>query len=200
MKELLVKRDSVLNAMNKEVFNAVVKQGDEVTILKPNAFDIKDKEGKVVSTSYSFIVKIKSSGKTATATMPGRVLFSARVLKDSLDEKADKTLDENYQTFGEMAAEGDDEQMNITRFKRFVVEDLAFEEETRPAVLAAQAKLQGYQRNPDKRRFSLRDYDLFEETFKANDFKYEELDYDAIYKGGPIDGAKPLQTVKISTK
>jgi len=195
MTKLTVKRETIVRSMDKENFNVVIKDDTAVKILKINSYEIKDKNDSVVGVTNSFIVRLTNNGRSNIATLPGKVLFSSKVLNEAGEETVDATKDENFTAFYESVAEEGDEKedINLADFENFVVIRTSPLIENRPAILQAQGTT-----NPNKYKFQLSDYKLFAEVLAANGNKYEGLDYDKIYGSGPKSpDATPLKSIFI---
>lgn len=192
--ELLVARETVVRSMDKENFNAVIKDDTAVKILKINSFDITDEKGEVIGITNSFVVRLTKDNKNKIATLPGKVLFSSKVLQTGGEKAADTTIDSNFDAFYEAFAEAEDKDINLKDFATFTVIRTSPLEETRPNILSKQGNT-----NPKKHRFQLSDYTKFAEVLEANGGKYAGLDYDAIYESGPKSSdAEPLKAIFIT--
>jgi len=199
--KISVKMDAIVRAMDKKVFNNEVVEGDEVTILKPMPYDNKDAEGKIISTTYSFICKLtRADGTSEIVSLPGKVLFSAQVLK-STEGGTTEDIPANYESFMSRIGGGETDEgatVELDAFTNFTVKHVSDIPETRANVLA---KYDIMNVAEDRRKmYALRDYARFAELLKLNKGKYDALlDYDAIYESGPISASvTPLKNIQIA--
>jgi len=195
MAKLTVKRETVVRSMDKENFNMTIQDGTDVKILKINKFDIKDEDGAVIGETNSFVVRLTHSGSNKIATLPGKVLFSSKVLKEEGEKSLEESNDDNFDAFYEAVSEGDSESkdINLEDFENFRVIRTQAIKETRQNILSAQGN-----KNPEGLKYQLSDYTAFAEVLKDNDNKFEGLDYDKIYASGPKSpDMTPLKTIFI---
>lgn len=194
MLDLKVKRSSVIRSMEKKAFNDEVKKEDTVQIMHKNPFPQEATATRPASMSYSFTAKLKTGTKTRIVTLPGRVLFSAQVLKENAEGALEDVI-ENYETLYEAAGDESGDNLDLVAFENFKVNKVDSVEETRPAILA---KLKTkFPATTKHFMYNLRDYVGYAAELQRVDGDFAKMKFDDIYETGPTAGASPMKAIFI---